>query len=98
MSRCNTLQQSDQTTGSTASQTSYEELVMEEVNKARMRLADEVGTFCSLIDVSCKTYHTWQSQFAKPDFITYMHILNCTFDDSVRDAIRPLILEALDSL
>lgn len=98
MSRCYTVQQSYQTTGSTASKISYEELVMEEVNKARVRLADEVGTFCSLIDVSCKTYHTWQNQFAKPDFITFMHILNCTFDDDVQESVRPLLLEVLGSL
>lgn len=75
---------------------SYDTLVFDELNKARVRIANEVGSFCSLVNISRKTYSTWQNQYAHPDFITFIHVLNCSFPDDVRTSIRNAILEALN--
>lgn len=74
-----------------------ERQVLEELNKAKVRVSDDAGSFCSLIDVSRKTYNTWQNQLAQPDFVTFMHMLNCSFHDNDRSAIESMLLAAFDA-
>lgn len=83
----------------TTKSTSYyggldDDTVLVELNKAKVRISDEVGSFCSLVDISRKTYGTWQTQFAQPDFVTYLHTLNCSFHDSDRDIIHSMLISA----
>lgn len=67
--------------------------VLKELNKAKVRVGD-ASSFCSLIDVSRKTYHTWQNQFAQPDFVTFLHMLNCSVHDSDREVICSMLENA----